>query len=122
MNRPANMAFQRTRRPSLRSGRSLRSLGSPLNAYPLCVGNYAAASDSSNSAAGGWPFRASAPPQPGKAEAPSWRGQPLRGLLGEARAWLFMNLPPHNLGGRRRNKEPPRLKSLITRGGRMPIH
>jgi hypothetical protein len=27
------MAFQRTRRPSLRSGRSLRSLGSPLNAY-----------------------------------------------------------------------------------------
>ncbi len=30
-----NMAFQRTRRPSLRSGRSLRSLGSPLNAFPL---------------------------------------------------------------------------------------
>jgi hypothetical protein len=30
-----NMALQRTRRPSLRSGRSLRSLGSPLNAYPL---------------------------------------------------------------------------------------
>jgi hypothetical protein len=29
------MAFQRTRRLSLRSGRSLRSLGSPLNAYPL---------------------------------------------------------------------------------------
>jgi len=29
------MALQRTRRPSLRSGRSLRSLGSPLNAYPL---------------------------------------------------------------------------------------
>jgi len=29
------MAFQRTRRPSLRSGRSLRSLGSPLNAYPF---------------------------------------------------------------------------------------
>jgi hypothetical protein len=29
------MAFQRTRRPSLRSGRSLRSLGSPLQAYPL---------------------------------------------------------------------------------------
>ena len=29
------MAFQRTRRPSLRSGRSLCSLGSPLNAYPL---------------------------------------------------------------------------------------
>jgi hypothetical protein len=32
------MAFQRARRPSLRSGRSLRSLGSPLNAYPLCGG------------------------------------------------------------------------------------
>jgi len=32
------MALQRTRRPSLRSGRSLRSLGSPLNAYPLGVG------------------------------------------------------------------------------------
>jgi len=32
---PANMALQRTRRPRLRSGRSLRSLGSPLNAYPL---------------------------------------------------------------------------------------
>jgi len=32
---PPNMALQRTRRPSLRSGRSLRSLGSPLNAYPL---------------------------------------------------------------------------------------
>src|SRR5687768_6412247 len=32
---PSNMAFQRTRRPSLRSGRSLRSLGSPLTAYPL---------------------------------------------------------------------------------------
>ena len=29
------MALQRTRRPSLRSGRSLRSLGSPLNARPL---------------------------------------------------------------------------------------
>jgi|SRR5687767_4711018 len=29
------MALQRTRRPSLRSGRSLRSLGSPLNAYPF---------------------------------------------------------------------------------------
>ena len=29
------MALQRTRRPRLRSGRSLRSLGSPLNAYPL---------------------------------------------------------------------------------------
>jgi hypothetical protein len=28
-------SLQRTRRPSLRSGRSLRSLGSPLNAYPL---------------------------------------------------------------------------------------
>ena len=35
---PPNMAFQRTRRPSLRSGRSLRSLGSPLNALPLGVG------------------------------------------------------------------------------------
>jgi hypothetical protein len=34
------MALQRTRRPSLRSGRSLRSLGSPLNAYPLCVGMF----------------------------------------------------------------------------------
>jgi len=32
---PPNMALQRTRRPSLRSGRSLRSLGSPLNAYLL---------------------------------------------------------------------------------------
>jgi hypothetical protein len=32
---PSNMALQRTRRPSLRSGRSLRSLGSPLNARPL---------------------------------------------------------------------------------------
>ena len=31
------MALQRTRRPTLRSGRSLRSLGSPLNAYPLGV-------------------------------------------------------------------------------------
>jgi hypothetical protein len=31
----SNMALQRTRRPRLRSGRSLRSLGSPLNAYPL---------------------------------------------------------------------------------------
>ena len=30
-----NMALQRTRRPSLCSGRSLRSLGSPLNARPL---------------------------------------------------------------------------------------
>jgi hypothetical protein len=30
-----NMALQRTRRPRLRSGRSLRSLGSPLNARPL---------------------------------------------------------------------------------------
>jgi hypothetical protein len=29
------MALQRTRRPRIRSGRSLRSLGSPLNAYPL---------------------------------------------------------------------------------------
>ena len=32
---PPNMALQRTRRPRLRSGRSLRSLGSPLNARPL---------------------------------------------------------------------------------------
>jgi hypothetical protein len=31
----AYMAFQRPRRPSLRSGRSLRSFGSPLNALPL---------------------------------------------------------------------------------------
>ncbi len=30
-----NMALQRTRRPRLRSGRSLCSLGSPLNARPL---------------------------------------------------------------------------------------
>jgi TonB family protein len=30
-----NMALQRTRRPRFRSGRSLRSLGSPLNARPL---------------------------------------------------------------------------------------
>ena len=30
-----NMALQRTRRPRIRSGRSLRSLGSPLNAYSL---------------------------------------------------------------------------------------
>jgi hypothetical protein len=30
-----NMALQRTRRPRYRSGRSLRSLGSPLNARPL---------------------------------------------------------------------------------------
>jgi hypothetical protein len=30
-----NMALQRTRRPSLRSGRSHSSLGSPLNAQPL---------------------------------------------------------------------------------------
>jgi len=30
-----NMALQRTRRPRIRSGRSLRSLGSPPNAYPL---------------------------------------------------------------------------------------
>jgi hypothetical protein len=33
--RPPNMALQRTRRPRLRSGRSLRSLGSPLNARSL---------------------------------------------------------------------------------------
>ena len=31
----SNMALQRTRRPRLRSGRSLRSLGSPLNARSL---------------------------------------------------------------------------------------
>ena len=37
LDRPPNMAFQRTRRPSLRSGRSLRSLGSPLNAQPFGV-------------------------------------------------------------------------------------
>ena len=30
-----NMRVQRTRRPSLRSGRSRRSLGSPLTRYPL---------------------------------------------------------------------------------------
>jgi hypothetical protein len=35
-----NMALQRTRRPRFRSGRSLRSLGSPLNAPPLCVGKF----------------------------------------------------------------------------------
>jgi len=29
------MALQRTHRPRIRSGRSLRSLGSPLNAQPL---------------------------------------------------------------------------------------
>jgi hypothetical protein len=29
------MALQRTRRPRFRSGRSLRSLGSPLNARPF---------------------------------------------------------------------------------------
>jgi hypothetical protein len=32
---PSNMALQRARRPRIRSGRSLRSLGSPLNARPL---------------------------------------------------------------------------------------
>ena len=32
---PPNMALQRTRRPRFRSGRSLRSLGSPLNARSL---------------------------------------------------------------------------------------
>ncbi len=37
---PPNMALQRTRRPRIRSGRSLRSLGSPLNAQPLCVGKF----------------------------------------------------------------------------------
>jgi hypothetical protein len=35
--RPSNMALQRTRRPRIRSGRSLRSLGSPLNAQPLAA-------------------------------------------------------------------------------------
>jgi hypothetical protein len=40
---PPNMALQRTRRPRIRSGRSLRSLGSPLNARPLdAVGKAAA--------------------------------------------------------------------------------
>ena len=34
-NQPPNMALQRTRRPRFRSGRSLRSLGSPLNARSL---------------------------------------------------------------------------------------
>ena len=32
---PPNKSLQRTRRPSLRSGRSLRSLGSPLSSKPL---------------------------------------------------------------------------------------
>ena len=32
---PPDMRVQPTRRPSLRSGRSLYSLGSPLNAHPL---------------------------------------------------------------------------------------
>jgi hypothetical protein len=32
---PPNMRVQRTRRPSLRSGRSRCSLGSPLTRYPL---------------------------------------------------------------------------------------
>jgi hypothetical protein len=32
-----NMALQRTRRPRFRSGRSLRSIGSPLNARPLAA-------------------------------------------------------------------------------------
>jgi hypothetical protein len=35
---PPSMTLQRTRRPRVRSGRSLRSLGSPLNARPLDVG------------------------------------------------------------------------------------
>jgi len=35
MNGPPDMALQRTRRPGIRSGRSLCSLGSPLNARPL---------------------------------------------------------------------------------------
>jgi hypothetical protein len=34
---PPNPRLQRTRRPSLRSGRSLRSLGSPLKRMPLGV-------------------------------------------------------------------------------------
>src|SRR5512138_3736949 len=34
----ANMALQRTRRPRIGSGRSLRSLGSPLNARSLDAG------------------------------------------------------------------------------------
>jgi hypothetical protein len=33
----SDMALQRTRRTRIRSGRSLRSLGSPLNARPLGV-------------------------------------------------------------------------------------
>ena len=36
---PPNPRLQRTRRPSLRSGRSLRSLGSPLKRQPLGVGS-----------------------------------------------------------------------------------
>jgi hypothetical protein len=35
------MALQRTRRPRFRSGRSLRSLGSPLNARSLGPRTYA---------------------------------------------------------------------------------
>ncbi len=35
INAGPNMALQRTRRPRFRSGRSLRLLGSPLNARPL---------------------------------------------------------------------------------------
>ena len=35
----SNMALQRTRRPRIRSGRSLHSLGSPLNARPLGAGD-----------------------------------------------------------------------------------
>ena len=35
MSRPSNMALQRTRRPRYRSGRSLRSLGSPLSFWSL---------------------------------------------------------------------------------------
>ena len=35
---PPNMALQRARRPRFRSGRSLRALGSPLNAYSLGAG------------------------------------------------------------------------------------
>jgi hypothetical protein len=38
MSGSPNMALQRTRRPRLRSGRSLQSLGSPLNARPFGAG------------------------------------------------------------------------------------
>jgi hypothetical protein len=52
MPRPPNMALQRTRRPRIRSGRSLCSLGSPLNARPL-------AAWCSGLARGPWLWRAS---------------------------------------------------------------